>query len=120
MRKALSFISVAFLTTACPLAAQPQTTPITVAGEPGEILVNVPYGDLQLTLEVDRLVLASRVKTANHRACVDIYSSWYGSAGMLCEHIAWQVAKPQIERAIAESGSVKIASSKNIVVAFRR
>jgi|SRR6476620_3924197 UrcA family protein len=120
MRKALSFISVTLLAMAAPLAAQPQARPVTVAGEPDEILVNVPYGDLQLTLEVDRLVLASRVKRANHRACVDIYSSWYDSAGMLCEHIAWQVAKPQIDRAIADAGSVKIASAKSIVVSFRR
>ncbi|MFL6775280.1 MAG: UrcA family protein [Sphingomicrobium sp.] len=120
MREALSIICVTLLAIAGPLAAQPQAAPVIVLGEPDELLVDVPYGDLQLARQVDQLVLASRVKRANHRACVDIYSSWYDSAGMLCEHIAWQVARPQIERAIAESGAVKISSAKSIVVSFSR
>ena len=113
-RHSVLFAALASLATTA--ASQPPVEPVTITGEQGEVAVHVLYGDLQLRRPIDQLILARRIKGATHKACADIYSSWFDSAGMLCEQAGWRIAKPQLDEAIAASATTIVASSASLTI----
>jgi UrcA family protein len=105
-----------------PALAQSTNDPITVIGKPAndDIVVRVPYGDLQLTEALDRTQLHKRVKAATTRACNVIYPDPQAvpSQRRGCQILAMDAAKPQIDRAVSAALGRQTASSATIVIAF--
>lgn len=120
-------LTLLLATVACSIAAVPASaqtdSPMTVTGshqvdDPDTI--RVPYGDLNLVNASAADALRARVKQATRRACGNLYDSAFISQRWGCEEIAWNVAKPQIDAAIARAGAGQSLAASAVVIRFAR
>lgn len=90
---------------AVPAHAQPGSGPVTVTAHSDQLTRVVAYGDLSLATHHGRHVLMRRVNIAIDQVCPkqDEYGIGLDAAG--CQDFAWSGARPQIEQAMALSGS---------------
>lgn len=107
-----SFIAALAVSTAIFAATAPASAkdrPITVtATEPNIPVRLVSYRDLNLAQREDARILAKRVRQAAKEVCTESAPEDGYSAAMSlsCRSIAWQSARPQIKRAIAQAQEI--------------
>jgi UrcA family protein len=114
----LSGVAASLLVGATTLQAA-QESPVLVYGETSAVKIErVPYGDLNLAASVDRKTLYSRVGSAVRNVCsfdaVGIASDY-----RVCAGLAWGDARPQIDKALANSGHLALNDAAFITVSRR-
>jgi UrcA family protein len=121
----LSGVTASLLVTAATAQAA-QDGPVVVYGETQPLNTErVPYGDLNLAANADRKTLYSRVGSAVRNVC-NFDAVGIASDYRTCASLAWKDARPQIDRALAQSdrlalqgGSAKVAGAITISARIR-
>ena len=107
-----SFIAALAVTVAVFAATAPASAkdrPITVTATEANVPVRfVSYRDLNLAEQADARILAKRVRQAAKEVCDESTpdGAFNESMFLSCRSIAWQGARPQMKRAIAQAQEI--------------